>query len=97
MKKNDNSGALFPVKERASDKHPNLSGKVDVAGKEWFVVGWTNTYEDLNISEEYNALGEAAKLMTLLNLYQDDEEYEKCAVIKNRMDEINKILKKFNK
>ena len=58
---------------------------------------WTNTYEDLNISEEYNALGEAAKLMTLLNLYQDDEEYEKCAIIKNRMDEINKILKKFNK
>ena len=46
MKKNDNSGALFPVKERASDKHPNLSGKVDVAGKEWFVVGWTRTYED---------------------------------------------------
>ena len=46
MKKNDNPGALFPVKERASDKHPNLSGKVDVAGKEWFVVGWTNTYED---------------------------------------------------
>ena len=46
MKKNDNSGALFPVKERASDKHPNLSGKVDVANKEWFVVGWTNTYED---------------------------------------------------
>lgn len=45
-KKNDNSGAIFPVKERASDKHPNLSGKVDVDGKEWFVVGWTNTYED---------------------------------------------------
>ena len=46
MKKNDNSGALFPVEERASDKHPNLNGKVDVGGKEWFVVGWTNTYED---------------------------------------------------
>ena len=46
MKKNDNSGAIFPVKERASDKHPNLSGNVDVGGKEWFVVGWTNTYED---------------------------------------------------
>ena len=58
---------------------------------------WASTYTDLNISEEYNALGEAAKLMTLLNLYQDDEEYEKCAIIKNRMDEINKILKKFNK
>ena len=58
---------------------------------------WASTYTDLNISEEYNALGEAAKLMTLLNLYQDDEEYEKCAIIKNRIDEINKILKKFNK
>ena len=36
-------------------------------------------------------------LMTLLNIYQDDEEYEKCAIIKNRMDEVNKILKKYNK
>ena len=46
MKKNDNSGALFPVKERASDKHPTHSGNVNVGGKDWFVVGWTNTYED---------------------------------------------------
>ena len=45
-KKNDNSGAIFPVKERASDKHPNLSGNVNVGGKDWFVVGWINTYED---------------------------------------------------
>ena len=71
--------------------------------EEWFShvsksnLSYATTYADLNISEEYNALGEAAKLMTLLNLYQDDEEYEKCAIIKNRMDEINKILKKFNK
>ena len=46
---------------------------------------------------ELNALGEAAKLMTLLNLFQDEEQYEKCAIIKNRMDEVNKILKKGNK
>ena len=58
---------------------------------------WSIAYEDLEVSEEYNALGEAAKLMTLLNLYQDDEEYEKCAIIKNRMDEVNKILRKYNK
>ena len=45
-KKNDNSGALFPVKERASDKHPTHSGNVNVGGKDWFVVGWINTYED---------------------------------------------------
>ena len=73
------------------------------AMEEWFThvsksnLSWVTTYEDLDLSEEYNALGEAAKLTTLLNLYQEDEEYEKCAIIKNRMDEVNKILRKFNK
>ena len=71
--------------------------------EEWFKhaskseLAWSTSYQDLDISEEYNALGEAAKLMTLLNIYQDDEEYEKCAIIKNRMDEVNKILKKYKK
>ena len=60
-------------------------------------LAWSTSYEDLEVSEEYNALGEAAKLMTLLNIYQEDEEYEKCAIIKNRMDEVNKVLKKYNK
>ena len=46
MKKNDNSGAMFPVEERASDKHPTHSGNVNVGGKDWFVVAWVNTYED---------------------------------------------------
>jgi hypothetical protein len=54
-------------------------------------------YDDLKLTEEENALGEAAKLMTLMNLFQEDEEYEKCAVIRNRMDEVNRILKKNNK
>jgi len=51
-------------------------------------------YHDLNLTEEENALGEAAKLMTLMNIFKEDEEYEKCAIIKGRMDEVNKILKK---
>ena len=42
---------------------------------------------------EEEALGEAAKLMTLMNLFQEDEAYEKCAIIKGRMDQVNKILK----
>ncbi len=60
-------------------------------------LSWSTSYEDLELTEEENALGEAAKLMTLLNLFQDEEQYEKCAIIKNRMDEVNKILKKGNK
>ena len=51
-------------------------------------------YKDLDLTEQEEALGEAAKLMTLMNLFKEDEAYEKCAIIKQRMDEVNKILKK---
>ena len=57
-------------------------------------TAWDAAYQDLEMTEEESALGEAARLMTLLNLFQDKEEYEKCAIIKNRMEEVNKILRK---
>jgi hypothetical protein len=60
-------------------------------------IAWSTAYQDLELTEEENALGEAAKLMTLMNLFQEEEEYEKCAIIKQRMDEVNKILKKGKK
>ena len=60
-------------------------------------IAWSTAYEDLELTEEEEALGEAAKLMTLMNLFKEDEEYEKCAIIKQRMDEVNKILRKNNK
>ena len=53
------------------------------------------SYADLDLDEEVEALGEAATLMTIMDMCKKDEEYEKCAIIKNRMDEINKILRKF--
>ena len=68
--------------------------------EEWFHhvsksdIAWSTSYKDLELTEEEEALGEAAKLMTLMNLFQEEEEYEKCAIIKQRMDEVNKILKK---
>ena len=42
--------------------------------------------------DEEELVGELAKLMTLMNLYEEKEEYEKCAVIKKKIDEINKKL-----
>ena len=60
-------------------------------------IAWSTSYKDLELTEEENALGEAAKLMTLMNMFKEDEAYEKCAIIKQRMDEVNKILKKNNK
>ena len=68
--------------------------------EEWFThvsksdIAWSTAYKDLELTEEENALGEAAKLMTLMNLFKEDEAYEKCAIIKQRMDEVNKILKR---
>ena len=63
--------------------------KADIAG--------SVAYQDLELTEEENALGEAAKLMTLMNMFQEEEEYEKCAIIKGRMAQVNKILKRGNK
>ena len=60
-------------------------------------IAWTVAYQDLELDEEVEALGEAAKLMTIMEICKEDEEYEKCAIIKGRMDEVNKILRKHNK
>ena len=57
-------------------------------------IAWTTAYEDLELTVEEDALGEAAKLMTLMNLFQENEEYEKCAIVKRRMDALNKVLNK---
>ena len=57
-------------------------------------IAWNIAYEDLKLTAEEEALGEAAKLMTLMNLFQEAEEYEKCAIIKGRMTQVNKILRK---
>ena len=42
--------------------------------------------------EEDNAVGELARLMTLMNIYEDREEYEKCAQVKKHLDIVNKIV-----
>ena len=49
----------------------------------------------LNMTEEEDAIGNVARYMTLMNLFEDKEEYEKCAICKLKLDNINKILKKY--
>ena len=43
-----------------------------------------------NIDDHH--VGELARLMTLMNLYEDREEYEKCAAVKKHLDKVNKIV-----
>ena len=49
----------------------------------------------LSVTEEEDAIGNAARYMTLMNLFEDKEEYEKCAICKLKLDNINKILEKY--
>tara|TARA_R100000900_G_scaffold141184_1_gene122092 strand:- start:402 stop:665 length:264 start_codon:yes stop_codon:yes gene_type:complete len=51
----------------------------------------TSFYAD---KDEDHALGELARLMTLSALYEDREEYEKCAALKKHIDKLNKIINK---
>ena len=74
------------VKLKSMDDWFDHVNRADIAG--------SVAYKDLELTEEEEALGEAAKLMTLMNIFQEDEQYEKCAIIKGRMAQVNKILKK---
>ena len=50
------------------------------------------TLLNTQLSEEELLVGELAKLMTILNIYEEKEEYEKALVIKNKIDKINNKL-----
>ena len=38
---NSNSGALFPAREKKSDRHPDMTGNLDVNGVEYYINAWT--------------------------------------------------------
>ena len=60
-------------------------------------LSWGVAYQDLDLDEETEALGEAAKLMTIMEICKENEQYEKCAIIKNRIDETKAIIRKYKK
>ena len=44
------------------------------------------------VSEEELLLSEIAKLMTLLSTYESKEQYEKAAIVKNKLDQLKDKL-----
>jgi len=52
------TGVLFPVENKQSDKHPNLTGNVLIKGEKYYISAWTNTaksgkkYISLKINED---------------------------------------------
>ena len=51
-------------------------------------------WDYIDMTEEEDLLSELAKLMTLMNLYTDKEQYEKCSLLKARIKDIKRKLKK---
>ena len=39
---NTNKGALFTAKERKTEKHPNMTGKVNINGTDYSLSAWSN-------------------------------------------------------
>ena len=50
-------------------------------------------WDYLDMTEEEELLSELAKLMTLMNLFTEKEEYEKCSLLKARIRDIKSKLK----
>ena len=43
MESKDMSGVLFPVENKQSDNHPNLTGNIVINGEKIYLSAWTNT------------------------------------------------------
>ena len=52
-------------------------------------------WDYIDMTEEQELLAELAKLMTLMNLFTDNEEYEKCSLLKARIRDIKRTLKEY--
>ena len=52
-------------------------------------------WDYISMTHEEELLSELAKLMTLMNLYTDKEEYEKCSLLKSKINKIKRQLKSY--
>ena len=52
-------------------------------------------WDYVDMTEEEDLLSELAKLMTLMNLFTEKEEYEKCSLLKARIRDIKSRLKEY--
>jgi hypothetical protein len=77
---NTNRGALFRNDKKESDNHPDLSGKIDVNGVEYWLSGWTKKTEDgkfkvlsLSVKSKEGKPDGGRKAPPAEEAFQDDE------------------------
>ena len=98
MKKDNNKNNKLTDEEIDLIATKIVSKLIDITD----LANWyrTSTYkvsrESFELSEEEELLSELAKCMTLMNVYTDKEEYEKCAILKKRITTIKRKLKKYD-
>ena len=80
--------ARFVQLREITDWHDKLLSRYSTYMTE---VDW----DYIDMTEEQELLGELAKLMTLMNLFTDKEEYEKCSLLKERIRDIKRTLKEY--
>lgn len=67
QRNNENSGALFKNDRKEKDTHPNLSGHINIEGKDYWLSGWTKRNDD----GSFKVISLAAKQKEPRNQQQD--------------------------
>ena len=78
---NTNSGAIFPAREKKSEKHPDMTGSLNVNGVEYYVSAWTKVSKQGNkfLSLSVKAKEQVAKQnvrqaqQVVANDFEDDD------------------------
>ena len=80
--------ARFVQLREITDWHDKLRDRYSAHMTE---VDW----DYIDMTEEEDLLSELAKLMTLMNLFTEKEEYEKCSLLKTKIKSIKRQLKRY--
>lgn len=62
MADNKNSGALFRNEKRATEQHPEYTGKITIEGVEYYLSAWVNTMQ--STGQKYMSLKATPKTAT---------------------------------
>ena len=82
------------IMDRQSDLDQQFIEQVKASGQDIEITLQQDVFGNQgNASDEEVLLAELARLMTLLQAYEDKEQYEKAAIIKNKIDRIETKIK----
>ena len=68
--------------------------ELEIDNTELLIDDLLNNKTNLKDDIEEQLIAELARLTTLLSIYEDKEQYEKAAIIKNKIDRLQKQIEK---